>query len=69
MSNLNDDEYFFPIIELEDDEHEEVTVDDDPTEYLSNDDDVSDTEDGIPSQDNNLLVWTILACGRGISLY
>ena len=61
MSELNDEDYFPPIIELEDDEHEEVTVDDDPTEYLSDDEDVSETEDGIPYQDNNRLGGKILA--------
>ena len=39
----------------------EVLVKNDPTEYLSDDEDVSDTEDGIPYQYNKRLVWKILA--------
>ena len=53
MPEINNEVYFPPVPELEYDEYEEGPGDDDPSEYLSGDDDVSDTEDGIPSQDNN----------------
>ena len=61
MPQLNDEDYFPPVTELEDDENEEGPVEDDPPEYLSDDKDVSDTEDGIPSQDKNRLGGKILA--------
>ena len=48
MSKLNDEEYSPPVTELEYDENEEGLGDDDPPEYLSGDEDVSNTEDGIP---------------------
>ena len=53
MSELNDEDYFPPVTELEDDENEEGPGDDDPPEYPSDDKYVSDTEDGIPSQEKN----------------
>ena len=61
MPDINDEDYFLPVTELEDDENEEGTGDDDPPEYLSDDEDVSDTEDGIPSQDKSGLGGKILA--------
>ena len=53
MHDLNDEEYFPSIPELEDYENEEGSGDDDPPEYLSYYEDVSDTEDSIPYQDKN----------------
>ena len=53
MSELNDEDYFPPAIGLEDDENKEGHGHYCPTEYLSDDEDVSNTEDGIPSQDRN----------------
>ena len=61
MSELNDEDYFPPVTELEDDENEEVPGDDGPPEYLSDDEDVSNTEDGIPYQYKNRLGGKILA--------
>ena len=55
MTDLNDEYYFPPVTQLEDDEYEECPSDDDPPEYLSDDGDVSDTEDGIPYRDKNRL--------------
>ena len=55
MPELNDKDYFPPVTDLEDYENEEGTSDDEPPEYLSDDEDVSDTDDGIPYQDNNQL--------------
>ena len=49
MSELNNKDYLPPLTELEDDEYEEGPGDYDPPEYLSDDEYVSDTEDGIPS--------------------
>ena len=46
---LNDEDYFFPVPELEDDEYEEGPGDDETPEYLSDDGYVSDTEYGITS--------------------
>ena len=53
IPELNDEYYSPRVTELEYYEYEERTGDDDPTEYLSDDEDVSDTEDGTPSQDKN----------------
>ena len=61
MPEINNEYYFPPILDLEDDENEKVPGDDDPTEYLSDGEDVSDTEDVIPTQDQNLLGGKILA--------
>ena len=61
MLELNDEDYFPPVKQLEDNEYEEGPGDDDPPEYLSDDENVSNTEDGIPSQDNNRLGGEILA--------
>ena len=61
MSELNDKYYFPPVIELEDDEYEESSGDYDPPEYLSDDEDMSDTEDGIQYQHNNRLGGKILS--------
>ena len=49
-----------PVIELEDDKYEEGLGDDDHPDYLSYDEDLSNTEDGIPSQDKNQLGGKIL---------
>ena len=49
-------EYYFPAVtELEDVEYEEGPGDYDLPEYLLDDEDVSDTGDGIPSRDNNRM--------------
>ena len=61
MPEINYKDYFPPVPELEDDEYEEGPGYDDPPEYLSDDEDVSDTDGGIPSQDNNRLEGKILA--------
>ena len=61
MSELNDEDYFPSTIELKYDENEEGPGDDSPPEYFSDDEDVSDTEDGIPSQDKNLLGGKVLS--------
>ena len=53
MPELNDEYYLTPVLQLEYDEYEEVPGDDNPTEYLSDDEDVSNTEDSIPPQYNN----------------
>ena len=60
---------FPPVTELEDDEYEEVPGDDDPTEYLSDDEDVSDAEDGITYQDKNQWEVEYWLYGVGMSLY
>ena len=57
---LKDEDYFSPVTELEDDENEEDPGDDGPPEHLSDDEYVSNTEDGITSQDNNRLGGKIL---------
>ena len=49
---LNDEDYFTPVPELEDDEYEEGPGDYNPPEYPSDDEDVSNTEDDISYQDN-----------------
>ena len=69
MPEINYEDYLPPILQLEDGEYEEGPGDDDPPEYLSDDEDMSDTEDGIPSQDNNRLGGKYQLCGRVISLY
>ena len=61
MSELNYEDYLPPITELEDDKNEEGPVDDGPPEYLSDDEDVSNTEDSISSQDKNGIGGKILA--------
>ena len=61
IPELNDEDYFPPVMELEDDEYEEGPVDDNPTKYLSDDEYMPDTEDVIPSQDKNRLGGKILA--------
>ena len=45
MNDLNGEYYFPPVTELEDDEYDEGPGDDNPPEYLSYDEDMSDTED------------------------
>ena len=55
MSELNCEDYLTPVTQLEDYEYEKGPGDDDPPEYLSDDEDVSNTEDRIPPQDNNRL--------------
>ena len=49
-----------PVPQLEDDEYEEGPGDDGPPEYLSDDEYISNTEDGIPSQDKERLGGKIL---------
>ena len=61
MPDINDKYHFLPVTELEDDEYEEGPGDDNPSEYLSDVEDVSNTEDGITSQNNNRLGGKILA--------
>ena len=61
MSELNYEDYFPLITELEYDENEEVPGKYVPPEYLSYDEDMSNTEDVIPSQDKNQLGGKILA--------
>ena len=61
MPELNYEYYLPPVTQLEYDEYEEGPGDDDPPEYLSDYSDFSDTEDGIPYQDNNRLEGKILA--------
>ena len=61
VSWLNDVDYLPPVKQLEDDEYEEGPGDDDPPKYLSDDEDVSNTEDSIPYQDKNILGGKILA--------
>ena len=61
MPELNDEDYFHPVTKSEDDENEEGPGDDDPSEYLSDDEDVSNTEYGITSQDKNRFGGKILA--------
>ena len=53
MPDLNNEDYFSPVPQLEDYEYEEGPGVDDPPEYLSDYKDVSDTEYGTPSQDKN----------------
>ena len=53
MPELKDEYYLPPVPELEDDEYEEGPGDDDTPEYLLDNKYVSNTEDNIPSQDNN----------------
>ena len=60
MSEINDQNYLPPVIELEDYENKEGPGDDGPPEYLSDDQDVSNTDYGIPSQDKNPLGGKIL---------
>ena len=61
MPEINYEDYFTLVTKLEDDENEEGPCDDDPPEYLSDDENASNTEDGIPSQDKNRLRGKILA--------
>ena len=61
MSDLNDEDYFPPVTELEDNENEEGNGNDEPPEYLSDYDDVSNIEVGISLQDKNRLGGNILA--------
>ena len=63
MPELNYEDYLPHVLQLEDGEYEEGPGDDDPPEYLLYDEDMSDTEDGIPSQDNNRLG------GKGLALW
>ena len=55
MPELNGEYYHPPppVTELEDYEYEEGPGDDELPEYLSDDEDVSNTENGIPSKDKN----------------
>ena len=43
MYEINYEDYFPPVTDLDDDEYEEGPGDNDPPEYLSYDEDVSDT--------------------------
>ena len=61
LLELNNDDYLPPIPELDDDEYKEVPGYYEPTEYLSDDEDISNTEDRIPYQYNNRLGGEILA--------
>ena len=61
MSELNGEDYFPPVTQSEDYENEEIPGDDGPTEYLSDDDNLYNTFDGIPYQDKNRLVGKIFA--------
>ena len=47
MYEMNDEDYLPPVTELEYDENEEGPGDNEPPEYLSDDKDASNTEDGI----------------------
>ena len=60
MPELNDEYYFPPVTELQDNKNEEGPGYNNPPEYLSDDEDVSNTEDGIPPQYKNLLGGKIL---------
>ena len=55
MPEINNEDYFPPVIELEYDEYEEGPGDDDSPGQLSDNEYVSDTEDGMTSQDKNQL--------------
>ena len=63
MPEINNEYNFTSVTELEYDEYEEGPGDDGPTEYLSDYEDSTNTQDGIPSWDNNrsggklLAVW------------
>ena len=61
MSELNDEDYFLHVTELEDDENEEVPGDCGPPKYLSDDEYMYNNEDCVPSQDKNQLGGKILA--------
>ena len=61
MSELNDEYFLPPVTQLRYDEYEEGPGDYGPPEYPSYDEDVSNTDDFIPSQDNNRLGGKILA--------
>ena len=61
MPELNGEDYSPPVTQLENEENEEVPGDNGTPEYLLDDEDVSNTADGIPSQDNNQLGGKILA--------
>ena len=58
---LNNKDNSTPITELENDENEEGPGDNYPTEYLSDDEDVSNTENDISYQDKKLLGGKILS--------
>ena len=60
MSELNYEEYFPPVTELEDDENKEGPGEDGPPEIFSDDKDVSNAEDDISYQDDNQLGGKIL---------
>ena len=49
MPELNYEDYLPPVTQLEYDEYEEGLGDDEPPEYLSDYEDMSDTEYSIPS--------------------
>ena len=61
MPEINDEDCFLSVTELEDDENKEGPGDNDPPEYLSDDKCVSNTEDVITYQDKNQLGGKILA--------
>ena len=61
MPDLNDEDYLPPVTELKDNEYKEGAGDYYPLEYLSDDEYLSDTEDGITYQDNNRLGGKILS--------
>ena len=55
IPNIKEGDYFLPVTEEEDNENEEVSGEDDPPENILYDEYMSNTEDGIPSQDKNRL--------------
>ena len=55
MPKLNNKNYFPSVTELEDDYYKEGPGEDDPIEYISNDEYGSNTEDGITYQEKNRL--------------
>ena len=61
MPDLNNEDYFTSVTELEDDEFEEGPGDDESPKYILDYEDVSNTEDGIPSQYKKRLGGKILA--------
>ena len=69
MPEINNEYYLPPVTDLEDDEYEEGPVDYETPEYLSYDEYVSDTKNGIPSRYNKWLGGKNWLCGRGIRLY
>ena len=61
MSEINNGYYLLPVTEPDNEENEDGLGDDGTTEKLLDEEYMSNTEDGIPSQDKNWLVGKILA--------